>query len=81
MKQWLSRVSPTGAVVALALVVFGGAVTFYAAAQRYQTTHLMGLWVARTDRLTGRIEFCFASQACRPAPPKYSAGNPFAAKP
>ena len=45
------------------MILLSAALLVHAAAQRYQVTHLAGLYVTRTDRLTGRVELCRGSRS------------------
>jgi len=42
----------------VSLLAVAAALTFHAAAIRHETTHLVGPFMAITDRLTGRVETC-----------------------
>lgn len=47
------------------LALLAGAIVFWAQSQRYTTTHLVGPWLARHDRLTGRIDYCTTTGCTR----------------
>ena len=53
-------------ILAGSMTLLAAAVVFHAASQRYQATPLAGLYIMRTDRLTGRVEMCGARNRSAP---------------
>jgi len=54
----IAKIGKGHRLVFAAVAVLAVAILYYAATQRYQTTHLIGRAFTITDRLTGHVQYC-----------------------
>lgn len=62
-------------VLSTAILALAIAVVVHAAVNRYQVTHLAGLYFMRADRLTGRVQLCGARYRDGPVTCRDAAGS------